>query len=587
MTRHPFARLLLLTFALLAGTSVGAQDQQSESVVVTQVFGAGGESPGYRVRFDVRGAGVLSVDLLDHDAPRARGDEAPEPYRLVREELVDPDDPMQGRYAWLLLAQAAPAPPFDGVQGGLDTAVWQVVEQREDAIKFRIEGASGYAIEKLYRYDGEGRRDLRLEISIDGGREAIPGAPDALRFELGGIALAAPASDYVLGQNPSMAIGMTIGPEGDRVLEVARADGKPNVETPILARAGGGAVVEYAGNTNRFFAALLYAADAESVPTIERADMFKVPTRAQGDTAAFTVPHARYGISVPMPAAGARSTVSYRLFLGPKSFHVFDERPEYERFDPVLEEALGSPCFCTIPGARTMARFLLWLLNILQSVVVNWGIAIVCLTILVRGSLVPLNFRMQKSMRAYGAKMAKLKPKLDAIQKRYANEPEVLRAKMVEFQREHKLIPPLGGCLPMLVTIPVFFGLFTALRVSYDLRQEPFLLWVDDLSRPDQLFEIGLSFLPWFNLLPILMVGMWLWLQAGTPLPTDPQQRSVMKIMRYMPLVFGIMLYNYASGLMVYMITSSSFALVEQRVTRRLLGPVDPNAAGIGTTPML
>ena len=70
-------------------------------------------------------------------------------------------------------------------------------------------------------------------------------------------------------------------------------------------------------------------------------------------------------------------------------------------------------------------------------------------------------------------------------------------------------------------------------------------------------------------------------------LPTDPQQRQVMKIMRWMPIMFGVLLYSYASGLMVYMITSSIFGIVEQRITRRLLGPVSPDAAGIGTTPMM
>ena len=205
------------------------------------------------------------------------------------------------------------------------------------------------------------------------------------------------------------------------------------------------------------------------------------------------------------------------------------------------------------------------------------------LTILVRGALVPLNFRMQKSMRAYGAKAAKLKPKLDEIQKRYANDRKALQQHMMAFQREHKMFPPVGGCLPMFVTIPVFIGMFTALRTSYELRQQPFMLWIDDLSQPDALFETGLEWLPHFNLLPILMVGLWWFLQSGTPLPNDPQQRQMMKIMRFMPLMFGVMLYTYASGLMVYMITSSLFAIVEQRVTRKILGPVSGDAAAFGT----
>ena len=234
-----------------------------------------------------------------------------------------------------------------------------------------------------------------------------------------------------------------------------------------------------------------------------------------------------------------------------------------------------------------MARLLMWLMGVFHDIVGNWGFAIVLLTLTVRGLLVPINFRMQRSMRAYGAKMQKLKPKLDEIQKRYANDRAALQQKMVEFQRENKIFPPLGGCLPMFMTIPVFLGLFTAIRVSYDLRQQPFVLWINDLTQPDRLLPLGLDWLPHFNLLPILMVGLWYWLQSATPLPTDPQQRQVMKIMRFMPFMFGVMLYNYGAGLMVYMVTSSLFGLVEQRITRRLLGPVNPEAAAFGGTPMM
>ena len=234
-----------------------------------------------------------------------------------------------------------------------------------------------------------------------------------------------------------------------------------------------------------------------------------------------------------------------------------------------------------------MAYFLLWVLGLLQSVVGNWGVAIVFLTILVRGALVPLNFRMQKSMRAYGAKMAKLKPKLDELQKKYANDKKQLQQQMVAFQREHKMFPPLGGCLPMFVTIPVFIGLFSALRTSYDVRHQPFVAWINDLSAPDALFEVGLGFMPTFNLLPLIYMAIW-WYQASrTPLPSDAQQRQVAQIMRWMPVVFGVLLYNYASALMVYWITAGIFALVEQKVTRKILGPVSPDAAGFGTVPAM
>jgi YidC/Oxa1 family membrane protein insertase len=587
--RRRLAALVALVVAVLAVPDrLVCQEGAANGLVVEHVFG-GREpgSPGYRVRFDRRGAAILSVDLLDHDAPRLRGDEEPEPYRVVQEELRDPSRPDAGRFTWLSLREDVPNPVFGSI--GLDQAAWVVDEAVEDRIRFSLAGPDGARFEREYAYDGEGRRDLRLVFRVVApSAEALASWPASIVLRLDGIGLVAPRTDYVLGQNPAVAAGETRGGADEVVFEVRGADARPVVEQVVLARGGDGQSIAYAGNTNRFFGAFLYPAEESSQAALVRADLGKVPQVEQGDTPAFSVPVARFTLALPRPAAAAASSeVAYRLYLGPKSFRVFDERAEYAPFVEVVDQSLDPMCFCSIPGARTMAHFLLWLLGALYDVVGNWGFAIVCLTILVRGSLVPLNFKAQKAMRAYGAKMGVLKPKLDAIQTRYKNEPEVLRAKMVEFQREHKLIPPVGGCLPLFVTMPVFLGLFTALRVAYELRQQPFFGWIDDLSRPDQLFELGFGFLPWFNLLPIIMVFMWLWLQSSTPLPNDPQQRQVMKIMRYMPFMFAVMLYNYASGLMVYMITSSAFGLIEQRVTRRILGPVDPNAAGLGATPMI
>ena len=184
-------------------------------------------------------------------------------------------------------------------------------------------------------------------------------------------------------------------------------------------------------------------------------------------------------------------------------------------------------------------------------------------------------------MRLHGEKMAKVKPQLDALNKRYKDDPKQLQAEMMKFNKEHKLLSaPLKGCLPMFLTMPIWFGLFTALRVMYELRGAPFVGYIQDLSRPDMLFELGIPLIPHFNLLPIIMVALWLYLQMGTPLPKDPQQRQMMVMMRFMPIMMGVMLYGYASGLMIYMCTSSLWGIVEQKVTKKILGPVNPDATG-------
>jgi YidC/Oxa1 family membrane protein insertase len=190
-------------------------------------------------------------------------------------------------------------------------------------------------------------------------------------------------------------------------------------------------------------------------------------------------------------------------------------------------------------------------------------------------------------MRAYGARMAVLQPKMLKLKEQYKDDPKGYQAAMMQFQREHKLLPPLGGCLPIFLTMPVYLGLFSALRVAYDLRHEGFIGWIDDLSQPDALFELGWSFAPYFNLLPLLWMGLFIWMSLRQPLPTDPQQRQMQQMMRYMPLLFGVFLYNYASGLMLYMVTSMVWSLVESSVIKKILGPVDPNVQAMAPAPMM
>jgi YidC/Oxa1 family membrane protein insertase len=207
----------------------------------------------------------------------------------------------------------------------------------------------------------------------------------------------------------------------------------------------------------------------DTVPYVEDKDTL---------TQANSVTRVRYGMSLTVPAKGEATKVTYGLYLGPKSYSVFATLANPERFAPILDVDLTRRAASTCPAAGMMAKLLLWLLGWFHGVVHNWGFAIIMLTVLVRGLLAPLNFRMQKSMRAYSARMAVLKPKLDALKERHADDPKAYQQAMIAFQREHKLMPPIGGCLPIFLTMPVYLGLFSALRTAYDLRQQPFLLWI-------------------------------------------------------------------------------------------------------------
>jgi len=154
-------------------------------------------------------------------------------------------------------------------------------------------------------------------------------------------------------------------------------------------------------------------------------------------------------------------------------------------------------------------------------------------------------------------------------------DPTAQRQEQAKLMQEEGAFPPLGGCLPMFLQIPVFIGLFAALRTSFDLRQANFGFWIHDLAVPDRLLRIGLSLpvvgsIEYLNVLPILMVVLWIWQQKGMPMPADEQAARMQKMMMWMPVLMGFFLYNYAAGLSLYMITQSGLGIIEQKVIKKV-----------------
>lgn len=568
---------LLLRWSLAGALAGAALLPAQEDTAIVRTFGAHAEAGAMRIVFDRRGASVREIRLLDHwestAARQARSNEVADYYRIV--------GPVQ-EPSWRLLALAEQKPGNLFPDVAPDDALWEY-EELPDGARFTLDCKEGTTLERVYRKE-PGRRDLILEIAARRATQHTREGGDYALL-LSGVTMPNPTTDHVLG-NPALAIGATAGTRSSGVAFV-RPAGQPNPPTlPDIVRTGEGGRIQFAGVTNRFFGSFLVpdgdaAADALRITKAEFWPVLANGAVPLPEHAPYSVPIAEYWLYLRIPRAGNETRLRYLLYVGPKSSAVFDEQPAYAPFQAVMDVDLSPICFCDIPGARLMAKFLLWLLRTIEGAVGSLGVAIILMTVLVRGSLVPLNFRMQKSMRAFGEKMHRLKPMLDEINRKYANDPKQKQLAMVQFQREHKMFPPLGGCLPLLVTIPIFLGLFTALRVAYELRHEPFLGWINDLSQPDRLFALPFEWLPYFNLLPIIMVAAWVYMQAGMPLPNDPQQRQVMKIMRWMPVLFGVMLFNYASGLMVYMITSSLWGIGEQKITKRILGPVQPEAGAV------
>ena len=197
-----------------------------------------------------------------------------------------------------------------------------------------------------------------------------------------------------------------------------------------------------------------------------------------------------------------------------------------------------------------IAQPLFWLLTVIQGFVINWGVAIIFLTLLVKLAFFQLSAAGYKSM----ARMRKVQPRIMAIREEYANDKAKQSQAMMELYKKEK-INPLGGCFPILVQMPVFIALYWVLMESVELRQAPFALWINDLSVMD----------PYF-VLPLLMGASMYYMQKLNPAPPDPMQA---KIMQWMPIVFTFFFLWFPAGLVLYWLCNNLLSMAQQYLINR------------------
>jgi len=253
---------------------------------------------------------------------------------------------------------------------------------------------------------------------------------------------------------------------------------------------------------------------------------------------------------------GKAVSTETRLFAGAKSKALLDQ---YEGLGiPKLSKAIDWGWF------EWFMRPIFDLLNWLFKHIGNFGVAIICLTLIVRGIMFPIADKQFKSMAA----MRKIQPKLKAIQERYKDDKPKLQQEMLKLYQQEK-INPAAGCLPILLQIPIFYALYKVLLVSVEMRHQPFVGWIRDLSAPDPLTPINLFGLlnftpPYFlmiGILPILL-GVTMWLQFKlNPAPMDPTQQQIFSIM---PWVMVFVMAPFASGLQLYWVTSNLLTIAQQ-----------------------
>ncbi len=239
-------------------------------------------------------------------------------------------------------------------------------------------------------------------------------------------------------------------------------------------------------------------------------------------------------------AAGTAQTLSSKLYAGPKLQ------------DKLASVAPGLELTVDYGMLTFLSQPLFWLLNKIHGIVQNWGWAIVILTILIKLAFFKLSETSYKSM----ANMRKLGPRMKTLKERYGDDKQKLNQAMMEMYKTEK-INPLGGCLPVLVQIPVFIALYWVLLESVELRQAPFMLWLNDLSSAD----------PYF-VLPVIMGVTMLIQQKLNPAPMDPIQAKVMMVL---PLVFTVFFAFFPSGLVLYWVVNNTLSIAQQWfITKRV-----------------
>jgi YidC/Oxa1 family membrane protein insertase len=256
------------------------------------------------------------------------------------------------------------------------------------------------------------------------------------------------------------------------------------------------------------------------------------------------------GVIVPVGpiAPGATSSVVVPLYAGPQ-----DQ-------DHLQSVAPGLQLVVDYGWLTVIAAPLFWVLKLFHGWTANWGIAIILLTVLIKLIFFPLSAASYRSM----AKMKLVTPRLMKLREQYGDDKVKMNQAMMDLYKTEK-INPLGGCLPIVVQIPVFIALYWVLFESVELRHAPFYLWIRDLSAPD----------PWYVLPTLMMVSMIVQTRLN-PTPPDPVQAKVMMIM---PLVFGVMFYFFPSGLVLYWFVNNILSILQQWQITRMIGG-DKTAAG-------
>ncbi len=520
--------------------------------------------------FSTLGASIERAALRDyHSTPKDT-----EPLRILM--------PLSGEGGGANSFVLRPAVDLENLEGGrrgvdLSKVVWKLEEDTGDfdgngelAVTFTTtRGGIGYRKTFVLRREG-----LVFDLEIEA--ENRGPTTRAVEFDLVGANGIVP--DDVSGGRRFVGMLAVLAARtgAGESLETRTVNFKKASKGDLTDRGVSMALNEWVAVKNRYFAVVCQAEDPKSVRAVY-AEAVKPdeghaldPLLGQNNMAGVMhvwlgKENARGGREV---APGETARARFQVYLGPMQGDLLRAEGPDRGWDQLID----------FGWFGWISKLLLGLLKVLHvftglfgRIVGGYGLAIVLLTLVVKGAMFPVTRRSMTSMH----KMQKLAPEQAAIKKRYGKDksPEAQRrmqAEIMGLYKEHG-VSPLGGCLPMLIQIPMFFALFGMLRNAFELRQEPYL-WIRDLTQPEHVVGFGTT-LPvlgdGLNLLPLVYLGLMLLQQRLQPKPADPQAQQQQKMMRYMFFIFPFLLYNMPSGLILYFVFSSAFGILEQWLVRR------------------
>jgi YidC/Oxa1 family membrane protein insertase len=464
-----------------------------------------------RIELTSQGAGVTAVQLLAYLTTLTKGAPPIEIAPVPGASTIPLTAELHMEQRVTSLGKVAFTPS--------QTEVTLSAQQPEGTVAFRGQLENGLVVHRLYRFRYS---DYTFEVST--WVEGLQPPPGSTMYLLWGPGLLRHKDDE--GRQGQTAEHPRSYVSGKVLDEAPKKVGERQIEQ---------GQVTWIGLSDTYFAAVLMPREPAGDAVMAR--------RLEGDV---------FEIGLRTPLSQDRASQTVRVYVGPKS------QPLLEAADPSLDKVIDLGWFS--PLARPMLQLLRWLNGWMH----NYGVTIILATILIKIAFWPLTQASYKSMQA----MQKLQPKMKELQVVYKDDRQALNRAMMQLYREHK-VNPMGGCLPMVLQIPVFFAFYNALLYAIELRHAPFICWerelwwvgrgICDLSVHDPSY-----------ITPVLMGVTMFVQQKMTPVTGDPAQA---KVMQFMPLIFLMFFLNAPAGLVIYWLMNNVLSIAQQYMVNRMYAP--------------